>query len=363
TYGPFQEFIPITGTVQPIETFFLDVAAGGRVVTKFVEEGAYLDIGDPIVKLDNAQLTLDIIYNEANVYQQLNNLRSTKLAFEQNKLSLRGQLLQMDYEIKNQTLDHEANKILFEKNLISKNEFEKSFHKIDYLIKKRDLTNEIYIQDSVARNAQIDQLEFSVKTLQNNLLITKQQLDNLTVKSPIKGQLTSLRAEIGQSINRGENLGQIDDITAFKVRAGIDEHYITRVNPGQKGTFTLANIDYELIIKTVYPEVSAGRFQVDLIFEGVAPQGIRRGQSLQIKLELGDLSNRLLVNRGGFYQTTGGQWIFVVDETGNSATRVDIKLGRQNPQAFELLEGLMEGEKVITSSYDNYRDVEKLVIN
>ena len=361
-YGPFEEFIPVSGTVQPIQTFFLDVTEGGRVVKKYVEEGAFVNVGDPIVKFENAELTLSIIYNEANVYQQLNNLRSTKLAFEQNKLSLKTQLLQTDLDIQNQEMDFAVNKQLFEKNLISKIEYEKSKAQRDFFMKRRALVYQMFEQDSIQRSTQIDQLEKSVETLQTNLDVTKLQLENLTVRAPIKGQLTSLKAEIGQSKSRGDNLGQIDDIDSFKVRVEVDEHYITRVAVGQTGDFELAGKNYSLIIKTVYPEVTNGRFYVDMNFTGNTPKGIRRGQTLHIKLKLGDPSNALMVDRAGFYQTTGGQWIFVVDKSGSFAVKRNIKIGRQNPQMFEVLEGLKQGEKVITSSYDNYGDVERLVL-
>lgn len=361
-FEQFQEFIPITGTVQPIQTFFLDVSDGGRVVTKFVEEGAFVNAGDPIVKFDNAQLTLSIIYNEANVFQQINSLRGTRLAFEQNKLNLQGQILDIDFQILERKRNFDNNTRLFEKNLISKNEYDLSRDQYEYIVRKKELTLETYKQDSIFRAEQISQLEFSVQQLQQNLGVTKTQLENLTVRAPIKGQLTALRAEIGQSISQGQNLGQIDVVDSFKVRASIDEHYIARVNAGQTGEFTFAGGTYRLVIKTVYPQVANGRFEVDMHFVGEVPKTIRRGQTLQIRLELGELSNALTVERGGFYQTTGGQWIFVLDASGDFAIRRDIKLGRQNSQVFEVLEGLKEGEKVITSSYENYKDIEKLVL-
>jgi len=361
-YGPFQEFIPITGTVQPIETFYLDVSEGGRVVEKYVEEGAFLNVGDPIIRMDNAQLTLDVIYNQANVFSQINNLRSTRLSMEQNRLNLQSQLLDIEYDLLDMKRLFENNKILFDKNLISKIEFDRSKENYEYTVQKRNLTFETFRQDSLFRSQQISQLEQSVETLQSNLSVTKTQLENLTVRAPIKGQLTALNAEIGQSIARGENLGRIDVIDSNKVRASIDEHYIARVLPGQKGEFTFAGNSYHLIIKTVFPQVTNGRFEVDMHFVGKVPNGVRRGQTLQIKLELGELSEALTVDRGGFYQTTGGQWIFVIDESGSYAIRRSIKLGRQNTNAFEVIEGLNRGEKVITSSYDTFGDVEKIVL-
>jgi len=361
--GPFQEFTPITGTVRPIETFQLDVSDGGRVMKKFVEEGAFLKKGDPIILLDNAQLRLSIIYNEANVFQQINNLRSTRLSFQQSKLSLQAQLLSIDREIKKQKRIYETDQKLYKKGLISENEYLDSKDDYDYLLKHKELTMETYKADSVMRGQQIVQLEKSVNTLEENLLITKQQLENLTVKAPISGQLTALNAEIGESIGAGENVGQIDKVDSFKVRANIDEHWIARVSPGQYGQFTFNGQDYKLIVKTVFPQVTNGTFQVDMLFTDDAPDGIRRGQTVHIKLELGELTEAVYVDRGGFYQTTGGQWIFVLDESGDFAVKRSIRLGRQNTQSFEVLEGLQPGEKVITSSYDNYGDVEKLILN
>lgn len=361
-YDSFQEFIPITGTVEPIETFFLDVSEGGRVVEKYEEEGAFLNVGDPIIRMDNAQLTLDVIYNQANVFSQINNLRSTRLSMEQNRLNLQAQLLDVEYDLLDKKRIYDNNKILFEKNLISKIEFDRSREDYDYTVKKRNLTLETYKQDSLFRAQQVDQLEQSVETLQENLSVTKTQLENLTVRAPIKGQLTALNAEIGQSIARGENLGRIDVIDSNKVRASIDEHYIARVLPGQLGEFTFAGNTYQLIIKTVFPQVTNGRFNVDMHFLGQVPNGVRRGQTLHIKLELGEPGEAVTIERGGFYQTTGGQWIFVLDESGDYAIKRSIKLGRQNTNAFEVIEGLNPGERVITSSYDTFGDVDKLVL-
>ncbi len=362
SYGAFQEFIPITGTVEPIQTFFLDVSEGGRVVQKYVEEGAFLNVGDPIIRMDNAELTLSVIYNQANVFSQINNLRSTRLSMEQNKLNLRAQILDIEYDLMDKKRIYDNNKVLFEKNLISKIEFDRSKEQYEYSLHKRDLTLETFRQDSLFRTQQIEQLEQSVNTLQENLSVTKTQLENLTVRAPIKGQLTALNAEIGQSIARGENLGRIDVIDSNKVRASIDEHYIAKVLPGQMAEFPFAGNVYKLVIKTVFPQVTNGRFDVDMHFVGEIPNGIRRGLTLHIKLELGEPGNAVTIERGGFYQTTGGQWIFVLDESGSYATKRAIKLGRQNTNAFEVIDGLQPGEKVITSSYDTFGDVDKLVL-
>ncbi len=361
-YGPFQEYIPVTGTVMPIQTFLLDVSDGGKVVKKYVDEGAFVNVGDPIIKLDNASLTLNIIYNEANVFQQINSLRSTRLSMEESRLNLQSQLLDTEHELRLQKTTYQNDKVLYEKNLISKVEFENARDQYDYLVNKKKLTIQTYQEDSLFRAQQISQLEKSVNTLQENLNITKKQLEDLTVKAPLKGQLTSLNAEIGQSIAPGQNVGEIDVVDSFKVRVPIDEHYIARVAVGQTGEFSFNNKDYKLIIKKVYPEVKNGQFEVDMHFVGEEPNGIRRGQSLQIRLELGELSNALTIDRGGFYQNTGGQWIFVVDPSGSYAIKRNITLGRQNSEQFEVLSGLKKGEKVITSSYDDFGNADKLVL-
>jgi HlyD family secretion protein len=363
SYSPFQEFIPVSGVVQPIQTFFLDVSEGGRVVRKYVEDGSFVEEGDPIIKLDNAQLTLNIMYNEAQLFQQINSLRSTRLSMEQNRLDLQGQLLEIEYELMNQARVYENNQHLFNKNLISKFEYERSKEQFEFLKNRRDLTRESFRQDSIFRIQQVLQLEKSIDQMQNNLNLTKMQLENLTVKAPIKGQISALTAEIGESIAPGENLGQIDVIDSFKIRAGIDEHYIARVNIGQRALFTFAGSDYDLEIKNIYPQVTNGRFNVDMHFVGKQPSGIRRGQTLQIKLNLSEQREALVVSRGGFYQNTGGQWVFVLDPSERFAIRRNIKLGQQNTQVFEVLEGLDKGEKVITSSYENYGNAEKLVLN
>jgi len=360
---PFQEFIPVTGEVQPIETYFLDVAEGGRVVEKYVEEGTFLEVGDPIIRLENPSLALSIMYNEAQVFQTMNSLRGVRLSMEQNSLNLQGQLLQLEYNILKQKRKFRNNSKLHEKKLISEIEFEESRDDYEYLLHLRDLTLETNRKDSLFRMEQIKNLEINVARMQKQLEMTKAQMENLTVRAPIRGQLTALMAEIGQSINRGQNLGRIDNIDIYKIRVQVDEHYLARVANGQMGEFTFADEVYRLIIEKVYVQVDNGRFEVDMHFIDDAPEGIRRGQTVRIKLELSDLSNAITISRGGFFQTTGGQWAFVVDVSGKYAERKSIKLGRKNTQVYEVLEGLQPGEKVITSSYDNYVEIEKLVLN
>lgn len=360
--GPFQEFIPVTGNVVPIKTVYLDAVEGGRVETKFIEEGTLVQKGDGILKLDNTNLHLDIMYREAELFQQINNLRNTHLDMERTRLNLQTQLVELDFKLREAKRMFERNKMLFEKNLISRLEYEQSQDEYQYLARSRDLTIETHHQDSLFRVSQIQQLESSVNRMQENLEIIKTKLENLVIKAPITGQLTSLNAEIGESKSPGERLGQIDVLDSFKVRVDIDEHYIARIEIGKGGNFEFAGQSYDLEIRKIYPEVLNGRFGVDMYFTDEVPQGIRRGQTLHIRLALGDLSEAVLLARGGFYQKTGGQWVYVVDKSGDFAIRRPIRLGRQNPQHFEVLEGLQPGEQVITSSYDTFGDNDKLVL-
>lgn len=362
TVNPFQEFIPVTGSVIPIRTIYLDAVEGGRVDTVYLEAGSFVKQGDKILKLANTNLMMDIMYREAELFQQSNNLRNTSLAMQQNRLGLRAQLLDLNYRLKQSKRDFETYKELYEKKLIARQEFEKYKDDYDYLLGSLEITMESNRQDSIFRQVQIQQLEASLERMQENLAFVKKNMENLVLRAPVTGQLTSLNAEIGESKSRGQRLGQIDVLDGFKVRVSIDEYHISRINIGQKGEFTLSNRIYHLEIDKIYPEVTGGRFEVDMIFTGGEPDGIRRGQTVHIRLELGDLSDAVLIPRGGFFQTSGGQWIYVVHPSGDFAEKRDIRLGRQNPDVFEVLEGLEPGEKVITSSYDSYGDIDKLIL-
>jgi HlyD family secretion protein len=360
--GEFLEYITVNGTVMPITTFYLDAVEGGRVQEVFLEEGSYVNVGDSILQLDNTDLHLDIMYREAQLFEQINNLRNTRLAMEQNSLTLREQLVEIDYQIQKSRRKYEQSIGLKEKSLISDDEFEQAGDDHDYWLKKREITIESQRQDSTLRAIQVEQLEASVVRMQTNLEVVKNKLGNLTLTAPVAGHLTSLTAEVGESKARGERLGQIDVLDGFKLRAAVDEYYIARIGKGQKAEVKIGGEDFSLTIKKVYPEVRDGRFQVDLEFDGGEPDGIRRGQTVQIKLALGDLSEAILLARGGFYHKTGGNWAYVVDESGAFASRRELALGRQNPHVYEVLEGLEPGERVITSSYDNFGDYDRLVL-
>lgn len=361
--GEFQEFIPVIGTVIPIKTIYLDAVEGGTVEQIYLEAGSFVNQGDPILKLTNTNLLLDIMYREAELFQQSNNLRNTRLAMEQNALIIKGQLIDLEFEIKKTARDYKNQKSLVDQNLIAVQEFETTRDEYEYLNDKLALTLQSYHQDSVFREIQMDQLEASLVRMETNLEIVKQNMGNLILKAPVSGQLTSRNAEIGESKTKGERLGQIDVLDGFKILIAIDEYYISRISIGQKGTFTFDGKKHELRVGKVYPEVLNGRFEVDMEFVSEEPEGIRRGQSQHIRLELGDPGEGLLLARGGFFQKTGGQWVFLVDESEEYAVKQPIRLGRQNTEVFEVLEGLNPGDKVITSSYELFREVEKLILS
>jgi HlyD family secretion protein len=284
---------------------------------------------------------------------------------EQNRLNLKASLLDLNYQIKQRKLNYDTDKKLLDKNpnLIAGQAFERTKDEYEYYLNLLDITMESNRQDSIFRLVQIEQLESSLTRMEENLNFVKKNLENLVLTAPVSGQLTSLYAEIGESKSRGQRLGQIDILDGFKIRVSIDEYHISRININQSGEFTLGGITYFAEIKKIYPEVSNGRFEVDMMFTGDEPEGIRRGQTVHVRLELGDLEKAILIPRGGFFQKTGGQWIYVVDNTGEIASKREIRLGRQNPDVFEVLEGLSPGEQVITSSYDSYGDIDKLILN
>ena len=358
----FQDYITVTGTVEPISTIFLDAMEGGRVEEIVTEDGTMVKKGDVILRLSNTNLHLEIMNREANLAEQINNLRNTRLSMEQNKLNLTRQLLELDYQLNIQKREYENSKDLFSKKFISDKEFEEEKEYYEYLFKTRELVIENQKQDSLFRAIQVTQLENSVEQMQLNLKFVRKKLDNLNVKAPVSGLLVDVNAEIGEAKSRGQRLGQIHVLDEFKIRLEIDEHYISRVNANLIGEFDFTGKTYELRIKKIYPEVRSGRFGVDLVFSENVPERIRTGQTFRVKLELGESKMAILVPRGGFYQSTGGQYIFVIDPSEKFAVKRDIRLGRMNPKYYEVLEGLEQGEKVVVSSYDNFGRAEKLIL-
>ena len=358
----FQDYITITGTVFPIRTVFLDAIEGGRVEEIYIEAGSMVEEGDVILKLSNTNLHLSIMNREASLAEQMNNLRNTRLLMEQNKLGLRRQLLELDYSISIQEREFENKKDLYEKNFVSDKEFTDIKDRYEYLLNSRELVIENQKQDSLFRAVQVKQLEESVRRMEENLFLVRQKLDDLNVKALVSGELAFVNAEIGEAKSAGERLGQINVLDSYKIQANIDEHYISRVNVNLPGEFVFTNEAYKLKTTKIYPEVRNGRFSVDLEFVDNFPQNIRIGQTFRVKLELGQSKVALLVPRGGFFQSTGGQWIYVLDKTESFAEKRDIRLGSMNPRYIEVLEGLEAGEKVVISNYDNFGDVDKLIL-
>jgi HlyD family secretion protein len=360
--GSFQEFIPVNGIVLPITTIYLDAAEGGRVEEKYVEDGAFLKSGAPILKLSNTDLELSLVNQETSVFNLLTQMQISKNATQQNTISKLNQMAEVENAFKEADRLYTLNKQLFEQKAIGSQEFQQSKNVYEYQLKRKKLTEQIVKQDSISTKQELDQTKQSYDRTQNALAVMRKKVGDLIVRAPVDGQLTSLDVEIGQNKNKGERLGQVDVLSGFKIRADIDEHYISRIFTGLMGEFTLNNKTYKLKIKKVFTQVTNGRFQVDMEFSGDVCEGIRRGQTLQVRLALGDETKATLLARGGFYQQTGGNWIYKVSENGKSAYRVGIQLGRQNPDYYEVLQGLKQGDKVITSGYENYNDVQELEI-
>lgn len=360
--GNFAEFIPINGTVLPISSIFLDASVGGRIEEKFVEDGAVLSKGDPILRMSNTDLELSLVNQETQVLNLLTQTQIAQTNAQQASIANRNQMADVEQAFKEAERIYLVNKTLFDKKAIGAQEYQKSLNEYNYQKERIKLTQQILKQDSISTAQKLGQDHETYQRTQRALELMRRKVDDLIVKAPVDGQLTSFDAEIGQTKNAGESLGQIDVLTGFKVRADIDEHYISRVFTGQQGEFSLSGTSYSLTIKKVYTQVKNGRFQVDFEFTNLAPKGIRRGQTLQIRLTLSQESKALLVGKGGFYQQTGGNWIFILDKSGNTAYRADLQLGRQNPEYYEVLSGLKVGDKVIISSYENYDKFQELIL-
>jgi len=362
--GVYEDFIPLRGAVEPERTVYLDAIEGGRVEAIHVEEGAFVEEGQPLIDLSNTSLQLDVIAREAEVSEQLNNLRNTQLAIEQNRLKLKSDLIEIDYEIKRLSRLVARYEELEGNQFISKNEYEDSRDELQYYENRRAVTRESQAQDEKIRLAQIEQLDSSVKHLEKNLTLARGNLDNLLIRAPRSGQLTSMDAEIGESKDRGERLGQIDDVDRFKAVALINEFYLNRVRLGQQALLEVNGREYRLEVSKIYPEVQASQFEVDFRFMGNAPPDIRRGQTLQMRLVLGDTTDRAtLLANGPFFNDTGGAWVFVLDPDGKIATRRTVQLGRRNPSTIEVEAGLLPGDEVIISSYANFIEVDRLFID
>ena len=360
--GPFKEFIPVNGIVLPVSTIYLDATEGGRVEEKYVEDGAIMKKGQPILRLSNTDLELGLVTQQTNVYNLLTQMQISNNAAQQNTVTRMTQFTDVENQLKEAERIYTLNKKLFEEKVIGLQEFRQSENNYNYQKQRLALSQKIMQQDSASTIQQLKQARQSYEGSQNALKVMRKKVDDLIVRAPVDGQLTSLDAEIGQSKNKGERLGQIDVLSGFKVRVEIDEHYISRIYTDLVGEFTFAGKTYKLKIKKIYTQVTNGRFQVDMSFMDAVPAAIRRGQTLQIGLALSDEVEAVLLPKGGFYQQTGGNWVFVLSADGTRAYRTDIQLGMQSPDYYQVLQGLKPGDKVITSSYDNYGNIQELVL-
>ncbi len=358
----FQDYIAVIGTVEPIQTIYLDAIESGRVEEILREEGSMLKKGDIILRLSNNMLILEISNVEAQIARAVNDQRNARLMMVQQQLNSESQIIETERLLAQHERAYKNNKILYDQNLIPQEDYEQSKEMYTASRKRLDLLKELQVQDSIFRVVQIESMNTSVNSLTKNMVIIKTRLENLNIKAPVNGELATLNPEIGEVVTYGSRIGTVNILDSYKLRVEIDEHYIARVNRGLVGECDFASTPYRGKISKIYPEVQNGRFYVDMIFTEETPPQIKIGQTSRIKLELGESKEAILIPRGGFYQSTGGQWVFVIDPTGEFAYRRDISIGRQNPKYYEVLGGLEIGEKVITSSYDNFGDVDKLIL-
>jgi HlyD family secretion protein len=362
TQGKFDDYITINGFVAPITTIFMDAYEGGRVEEKLIEEGAMVKKGDIILKLDNIFLYEQILQSESSLALKQNDLRSTKLTFDSRQVEGRRSLATASTELQRLKRNFEQNQTLFQEELISKEEYQLSKENYELSQKQYEIVKVQTENDDELRNNSLPVLEADLNRMQKTLGMVYQRLDHLNVRAPADGQLGFLDAEIGQNISQGQRIGQINVLTDFKIEADIDEHYIDRVQRDLTAILERTGKEYPLRLRKVYPEVRNGKFKVDLVFTEDKPETIRTGQSYNIKLQLGESSDALLLPKGSFFQSTGGQWIFVVGNGGDEAIRRNIRIGKQNSRFYEVLEGLQDGENVITSNYDSFGEAERIVL-
>ncbi|WP_262690770.1 efflux RND transporter periplasmic adaptor subunit [Kordiimonas aestuarii] len=360
TEGTFEDFIPVRGRVTPLKTVFLDAIEGGRVERVLVEDGTMLKKGDLIVELSNTTLQLEVTRNEALVTEQLNNMRSIELSLEQNRLEHKRNLVELDYQIKRLERQVQRERELIKTNAVSQSKLDQTEDELAYYRARRAVTLESQATDARMQETQLAFLKKSGAQLEASLEFAHKNLEALNVRAPVAGKLSGFNVEVGQSVTRGGRLGQIDDPENYKLAAMIDEFYLGRVDLGQEALFERGGDDYRMSIAKIYPQVSNGQFEVDFVFEGEQPDGIRRGQTLQAKLTLGDATKATLIPNGAFYQDTGGNWVFVVTPEGDQAVKRTVRLGRRNSRYIEVLDGLEVGERVVTSPYTSFVEMDRL---
>ena len=358
----FKDYVRTNGRVLPIQVVQISPEEGGIVREKVVEEGTHVKKGDVIVRLSNSNLDLQILNAEAELAEKQNLLRNTQVAMQQDRLNNQTEQAQLDMDTQRKQRTYEQTKRLYQEKLISKEVYLQSQEDYQLSAKKRSLVSQRLKQDSIYRTVQMDQMEDNLQNMRKNVVLIRQRKDKLEVRSAIDGELGLLDVVLGQSISPGQKIGQLNDLSDYKVQASIDEHYIDRVRQGLIATFTRGERQYQLQVRKVYPEVREGKFRCDFIFRGERPENIRTGQTYYIDLELGQPEQAVIIPRSTFFQTTGGQWIFVLDKSGTKAYRRPIRVGRQNPQHYEILEGLEPGERVVTSGYEAFKDNKVLVI-
>lgn len=359
--GLFNDYITVIGQVEPIYTIYLDVEEGGKVEEIYIEEGEMIKEGDVILRLKNNDLNTQIMNSESQLAYHANELRNTQINIEQQQIYNKRSKFEVDLQVIQKERKYKQYESLFNEDLIAKEDYLQAKEDYSLSLKEKELTYEKFVQDSIFRSNQKQNMDESLENMKLNLEMARQRLGNLNVKAPADGQLGLLNAEIGESINRGQRIGMVNILTDFKINALIDEHYIDRVRRNLSASFERNNDNFNLGVKKVYPEVRDGQFEIDMVFTDEKPENIRTGQTYHTKLELGKSEKAILIPKGGFFQSTGGQWVYVLNETGTEATKRSIRIGKQNPQYYEVLEGLNAGEKVITSSYDLFGDNDKIV--
>lgn len=363
-FAPFQENIPVTGNVLPRNWFFLDAVEGGRVEEVFVQEGVILQEGDPILRLSNSGLQLSLLQTETQRIEQINRLEQTRFQVEQNNLSTRQQLMDMNYNIRR--LEREFNRAqqLFDKQLLAEQDYLRTKDEYEYYIRRQSLTQKSYQTDSLRQAQQLEQMADAVQRMDRNFQVINSRLENLIIRAPMDGRLSQLNAQLGEIVNSGYRFGQLDLLDGVMVRAQVDEFHISRVHPGQTAvTLPIAGQEYEMDVHRVYPQVLQGRFEVDLHFMGDDPEAIRRGQTVRARLAMDDPTEAIVIPLGGFFQSTGGNWIYVLDESGDFAVKQPIRLSRKNLEVYEVVEGLEPGQQVVTSSYETFNEADRLVFN
>lgn len=360
--GIFHNYITVTGNVEPIATIFLDAREGGRVEEKVIEEGTMVKQGDVILRLSNPDLTLSILNSESQLAEKSNFLRNTMVVMEQEKLQIKRELLNLEFDIKRKKRVYNQKLGLYEDELVSREEFLIAEEDFQFAQRSFELYQERQRQDSIYRKIQVDQMEDNLHNMEINLKLIRQSQDNLNVTAPVDGQLSTLEVELGQSVPKGGRIGQIHVLSSYKVVARIDEHYIDQVRTGLSAMLDRQGQEFRLKIRKILPEVREGRFAVEMIFTGETPDNMRTGQTYYTRLQLGSPEEAILLPRGNFFQQTGGQWVFVLSLDGKYAEKRMIKIGRQNPKYYELIEGLSPGEKVIVSGYENFGNSERIVL-